>query len=80
MPTKQELENLPTTLLVVMCDKVADDPKNYSEAGAEKALKLKTEWATLQTPPEPSLKDQQKKEAQLLTLHARMAEFLAGIL
>lgn len=80
MPTKQELEKLPTTQLAVMCGKVADDPKNYSEAGAQKALKLKTEWASLQTPPDPSLKEQQKKEGQLATLHTRMADFLAGIL
>ena len=80
MRTKQELEKLPTTQLAVMCSKVADDPKRYSEAGSEKALKLKTEWASLQTPPQPSLMDQRKKEAQLQTLHNSMAEFLAGIL
>lgn len=80
MPTKQELEKLSTIRLAVMCGKVADDPEHYSEAGSEKAFELKTEWASLQTPPESSLKDQQKKEEQLLTLHTRMTEFLAGIL
>ena len=80
MPTKQELEKLPTTQLAVMCSKVASGPKHYSQAGSEKAFELKTQWALLQTSPESSLKDQQKKKSQLLTLHKRMAEFLAAIL
>ena len=80
MKKQEELEKLPTTQLAVMCSRVADDSENYSEAGAEKALKLKTEWASLQTPPDLSVKDQQAKEAELSKLHNRMAEFLAGIL
>lgn len=80
MPTKQELDKLPTTQLAVMCSKVGDDPKNYSQAGSAKASELKAEWVSLQTPPESSLKDQEKKEAQLVSLHERMTSFLAGIL
>jgi hypothetical protein len=80
MPTKQELEKLSTIRLAVMCGRVADDPEQYSQAGSEKALELRTEWASLQTPRELSLKDQEKKEQQLATLHTRMVDFLAGIL
>jgi hypothetical protein len=79
MPPKQEFEKLSTVRLAAMCGKVADNPKQYSEAGAEKAFKLRTEWASLQTPREISLTDQEKKEAQLAALHTRMAEFLAEI-
>jgi hypothetical protein len=78
--TKQDLENCSTTELAVMCGKVANDPTHYTEAGAAEACSLKLEWMSLQTPPEPSLKGQQRKEAQLESLHTRMAEFLAGLL
>ena len=80
MPTKQELDKLPTTQLAVMCSKVAGDPEHYSPAVADEAAALKLEWTQLQTPPVPSLKEQQKKEAQLANLYTRMADFLGGIL
>jgi hypothetical protein len=80
MPTKKELEQTSTVVLAVMCGKVADDPEHHGEDTADKALKLRTEWASLQTPREISFKDHEKKEQQLATLHTRMVEFLAGIL
>jgi hypothetical protein len=80
MPTKKELEQTSTVRLAVMCGKVADDPEHHGEDTADKALKLRTEWASLQTPREISFKDHEKKEQQLATLHTRMVEFLAGIL
>lgn len=80
MPAKQELEKESTIQLAVMCSKVADDSEHYGEDSSDKAFNLRTEWTSLQTPREISLKDQEKKEEQLATLHTRMAEFLAGIL
>jgi hypothetical protein len=78
--SKQDLEDCSNTELAVMCGKVANDPANYTESIAAKAWSLKLEWVSLQTVPELSLKDRQAKEAQLASLHMRMAEFLAGIL
>jgi len=80
MPTKEELKKQGLTHLAMLCTKVCNDPAHYTWQGAEEALKLRTEWASLQTPPESSLKEQQAKEARLLSLHKRMTEFLAGIL
>ena len=77
--TKQDLEKCPTVVLVVLCGRVADDPDHFTKLRAGEALELKKEWASLQTPPEPSLKEEQKKKAKLSLLHERMASFLAGI-
>jgi hypothetical protein len=79
MPTKQELEQTSTVVLAVMCGKVADDPEHYGEDISDKAFNLRSEWASLQTPHEMHLKDQEKKEEELATLHTRMVEFLAGL-
>ena len=64
-PTKQDLEKCQTVVLAVMCGKVADDPNHFTKADVDQALELKKEWFSLQTPPELSLQDQQKKEEQL---------------
>ncbi len=80
MSGKQELENLKTVALAVLCSKVAADPRNYTELGATTARELHKEWASLQSPPEMLLKDEQKKESQLAAWRTRAIEFLAGIL
>ena len=75
MASKQELENLGTTELAVLCGKVAADATRYSESGAAKAFTLKQEWALLQNPPSPALKEQQNKEVQLASWRSRAIEF-----
>jgi len=80
MPTKDELGKLGNTQLAVLCSKVSESDNNYTEQSASKARDLKQEWVSLQTPPEPQLKDQQKKEAQLASWRTQAIEFLAGIL
>ena len=80
MPTKDELEKKSLTELVVMCERVANHPANYTETGAAEASELKREWVSLQTPPNPDLAKQRETEAQLAALKKRVAEFLAGIL
>jgi hypothetical protein len=75
MASKQELENLGTTELAVLCGKVAADATRFSESGAAKAFTLKQEWALLQNPPSPALKEQQNKEVQLASWRSRAIEF-----
>jgi len=77
VPTKQELERRNLTDLAVLCQQVADSPSADSVT-AEKARVLKLEWVSLQTPPHPVLKEQEKIEAKKESLKKRMAEFLAG--
>jgi len=79
MPTKQELEQLDPMELARLCQRVAEDPSNYTKAIADEAFKLKLEWVSLQTAPHPSLKEQEKNEAQMETLKNRTIKFLAGI-
>jgi hypothetical protein len=79
MPTKKELEQTSTVVLAVMCGKVADDPEHYGEDTSDKAFNLRKEWVSLQTPPEISHKDEEKKKEQLATLHTRMVKFLASL-
>lgn len=80
MPNKQKLEQLPLTELTVFCKRVADNPKEYTEAGAAEADKLTRQWFKLQQPPRPSLKEQQEAERKQAELKKHMAEFLAGVL
>jgi hypothetical protein len=75
MASKQELENLGTTELAMLCGKVAADATRYSESGAAKAFTLQQEWALLQTSPSPVLKEQQNKEAELASWRSRAIEF-----
>jgi hypothetical protein len=75
MASKQELKNLETTELAVLCGKVAADATRYSESGAAKAFTLKQEWALLQNSPSPVLKEQQNQEAELATWRSRAIEF-----
>ncbi len=77
MPTKQELEQLPLTLLAQKCRKIAEDP---SIAG-EKARQMNNEWGLLiAQQPHPVLAEQQKIETQMESLKKRMVEFLAATL
>ena len=75
MASKQELENLGTTELAVLCGKVAADAAKYGESGAAKAFTLKQEWALLHTSPSPVGKEQQNKEAELASWRSRAIEF-----
>ena len=80
MPSKQELEGLPLTGLAVLCKKVADNPEQYTEAGAAVALKLRELWFLLEERFNPSLKEQEEGERKQAELKKRMAEFLADML
>jgi hypothetical protein len=80
MPTISELERESPTELAVLCQRVADHPSNYSQPVAEAAFKLKLEWTSLAGARHFSLKEQTENEAQMKSLHRRMAEFLAGTL
>lgn len=73
-----DLERLHLTDLAVRCQRVVDNPSMYP-ATAEKARKPKLEWAKLQEPPRPSLKEQQELERQQADLKARMIAFLRDI-
>lgn len=64
--------------LAVKCGTVAENPERYGEENSAKALKLRTEWVSLQTRP-LNFKEKQSQEAQLLTLESRMSEFIAGV-
>ena len=75
MASKQELENLGTTELAGLCGKVAADATRYSESGAAKAFTLRQEWALLQKPPSPGIKEQQNAELQLASWRSRAIEF-----
>ena len=80
MPTKQQLEKESLLELARLCQRVAEDPSNYTKAGADEAFKLKLEWVSLEGERSPDLKRQQESEAQLASLKKRMGEFLAAIL
>ena len=80
MPSKEKLGELPLAGLAVLCKQVADNPKEYTEAGATEADKLTRQWFKLQQPPRPSLREQQEVERDQAELKKRMVEFLAGVL
>jgi hypothetical protein len=80
MPNQQELERSYSIVLAALCQEVADDPSRYTQAVAEEALKLRTEWAALQLPPRPTLKEERRMQSKQVALKTRMVEFLAGIL
>jgi hypothetical protein len=78
--TRHDLELRDDTELAVMCGGVADKPSQYLTSISEKAQKLKHEWVSLQTAPNPDYALQKKIEEQRLDLKNRMIEFLASIL
>jgi hypothetical protein len=80
MPSVHELERTSPAQLAAMCQRVADNPGAYLPAASAEASKLKLEWNTLQTFPNPHYAVQKKIEQQKDRLERRMIEFLAGIL
>jgi len=76
MANKKELEALHPTTLAVLCEKlsnVSSDPPTVA-----KCRELRAEWASLQTPPSPSLKEEREKDAKRWNLRKRMIHFLEG--
>jgi len=63
-----------------MCRRVADNPGAYLQAAATEASKLKLEWDTLQTFPNPNYAVQKRIELHKDHLAKRMVEFLSRIL
>jgi hypothetical protein len=80
MPSTQELERTSPAALATMCQQVADNPGAYLQAAAAEASKLKSEWDTLQTFPNPNYAVQKRIELQKDHLAKRMIEFLNRIL
>jgi hypothetical protein len=76
MATKQDLEGLDTTILAVMCDRVANSTAE-DENIRETALKLKHEWFTLAgASMPPTVKEYDEIKARLAALKSRMVDFL----
>jgi hypothetical protein len=76
MATKQELERLDTTILAVMCGRVAKSP-DEDENIREAALKLKHEWFVLAgASMPPTAKEFDEIKAKLAALKSRMIELL----
>jgi hypothetical protein len=80
MPSTQQLERTNPTELAAMCQRVADNPGAYLQDASDEASKLKSEWDTLQTFPNPIYAVQKKIEQQKDHLRRRMVEFLTRIL
>jgi hypothetical protein len=80
MPSVHELERTSSAELAAMCQRVADNPGAYLQEAADEASKLKLEWDTLQTYPNPNYAVQKKIEQQKDHLGKRMVEFLTRIL
>jgi hypothetical protein len=76
MLKRNELEQLHSSILAVLCQKVADVPD--SAAAADHALTLKHEWARLQTPPSPNLQHERDMDAKRQAVRVKMLEFLDG--
>jgi hypothetical protein len=82
MASKEDLQRLDSSILAVLCKKVAEDTAIENEA-AEKAWKLNREWALLmiRLTPQPidyKVNDQLREEEKKLVI--RMADFLATVL
>jgi hypothetical protein len=80
MISVHELERTSPAELAAMCQRVADNPGAYLQEAAAEAAKLKLEWNSLQTFPNPNYAVQKKIEQQKDRVGRRMIEFLAGIL
>ena len=80
MPSVHELERTTPAELAAMCQRVADNPGAYLQDAAAEASKLKLEWNTLQTYPNPNYAVQKKIEQQKDRVGRRMIEFLTRIL
>jgi hypothetical protein len=80
MASVHELERTRPSELAAMCQRVADNPGAYLQDAAAEASRLKLEWDTLQTFPNPNYAVQKKIELQKDHLAKRMIEFLTRIL
>jgi hypothetical protein len=80
MPSMQELERTSPAQLAALCQRVADNPGAYLPEAAAEASKLKLEWNSLQSFPNPNYAVQKKIEQQKDRLGRRMIEFLTNIL
>jgi hypothetical protein len=80
MPSMLELERTSPAQLAAMCQRVADNPGAYLPEAAAEASKLKLEWNTLQSFPNPNYAVQKRIEQQKDRVARRMVEFLGGIL
>lgn len=78
MAIKEHFERLHLTELAIHCQRVSESP-HMATATAERARKLKMEWASIQKPLLLSLKDQEELQPPEADLKARMVEFLQGI-
>jgi hypothetical protein len=75
MACRKELETLNSKLLAVLCEKVA----TVSDAPtAATARALRNEWASLQSPPSTSLKEERVKDEQRMDNRNMMLDFLQG--
>ena len=76
MASRKELETLNSTLLAVLCEKVAavsDAPT------AATARALRDEWAALQSPPSTNQKEERVKDEQrLLSGHPKTGQWWSG--
>ena len=80
MPTREELERMDMTQLVVLCQKVSES-STASSVAADQGRELKQEWALLidsMTPPLPALQAQKDAEAKMERLKRKMVSFLAA--
>jgi hypothetical protein len=80
MPSMQQLERTTPGELAAMCQRVADNPGAYLQDAADEASKLKLEWDSLQTFPNPNYAVQRKIEQHKDRVGKRMIEFLTRIL
>ena len=80
MPSKHELERMYPKELAALCQRIADNPGAYLAEASQEAAKLKSEWANLQSHPNPIYAIQRKTEEQKDHLQKRMIEFLARTL
>jgi hypothetical protein len=80
MPSLLELERTSPAELAALCQRVADNPGAYLPDAAAAASKLKLEWNSLQSFPNPNYAVQKKIEQQKDPLGRRMIEFLTNIL
>lgn len=75
MLKRSELESLHSSVLAVLCQKVADVTDGST---ADHALTLKHEWVRLQTAPSPNLNEERAKDAKRHAVRVKMLDFLEG--
>lgn len=75
MLNRKDLEQQSSSVLAVLCQKIADVTEGST---AELALFLKHEWASLQTPPMPNLQEERAMDAKRQAVRVKMLDFLDG--